>query len=437
MNNTNNEMGKFDGKKLLLLGSNVGTLDLIRYAKQQGAYTIVADNLPKEKSFGKQASDSDVMISTGDIDTLIEFVRKERIDGVFAGVGEFNLLKAMELCRHFGFHFYCSKEQWDLIENKETFRSLCQTYRVPCPKTYFTGSNVSSEVLSTIKYPVIVKPVDASSSIGITICKDGKSLEAAIPKAIRNSGKGRIIIEEFFEGEEFTVHYTIVKGKVSLSCIDNRVPVAVHSGSVTTLPVARIYPSTFIKEYIEQVNDKVVCLCESLNLSTGVMFVQGLYNRKHNNFSMFEAGLRCAGEAAYRITERINGNNFMNIFVDYALLGDTDNYIIDNDDPFMKGKVGCVTSFVSKGGTIGRIIGYEDVLNSVPSIISSECRYHEGDTTPNGDTLRQIVLRFSLVCDSRDQMIHDIESINQKVTVLDDKGEDMCLTFNARKYFDK
>lgn len=39
-------MGNFDGKKLLLLGSNVGTLDIIRYAKENGAYAIVADNLP-------------------------------------------------------------------------------------------------------------------------------------------------------------------------------------------------------------------------------------------------------------------------------------------------------------------------------------------------------------------------------------------------------
>lgn len=428
-------MGKFDGKKLLLLGSNVGTLDLIRYAKQNGAFTIVADNLPKEQSVGKQEADRGVLISTGDIKTLEDFIRKERIDGVFAGVSEFNLLKAMELCRHCGFPFYCSKDQWNQIENKESFRAICQSFRVPCPQTFFVGSNVSVEELSTIRYPVIVKPVDASSSIGITICYDEKCLNDAIRIAINNSAIGRIIIEEFFEGEEFTAHYTIVKGKVSLSCIDNRVPVAIHSGSVTTIPVARVYPSSFIKEFIEQVNDKLVSLCESLNLPAGVLFVQGLYNQKFNTFSMFEAGLRCAGEAAYRITERINGNNFMNLFVDYALLGNTDDYIIENDDPFMKGKMGCVTSFVSKGGRIGRIIGYEDALKSVPSIISSECRYHEGDTTPTGDTLRQIVLRFSLVCDSREQMIHDIEIINQTVTVLDDKGKDMCLTFNARSYY--
>lgn len=427
---------QLQGKKLLLLAGNlVGTDDIIKYARVNGVYTIVTDYLPFEKSFGKPLADESWDISTADVDTLKNRIIENKIDGVFAGVGEFNILKAMELCHSMGFHFYCTKEQWDLIENKESFRKLCEKYNVPCPRTYLTGSDVPASVLNTITYPVIVKPVDASSSIGITICRDDESLRGAISVALKSSEKGRIIIEEFFEGEEFTAHYTIVNGKVSLSCIDNRVPVAVHSGSVTTIPVARIYPSSFINEYIDQVNNRMIELCESLDLTAGVLFVQGLYNRKQNKFSIFEAGLRCAGEAAYRITEKVNGNNFMNLFVDYSLLGKTDNYRIENDDPFMKGKMCCVTSFVSIGGIIGKIIGYEDALKTVPSIISSECRYHEGDTTPDGDTLRQIVLRFTLVCDSKEQMINDIECINQKVAVLNDKGEDMCLKFNARNYY--
>ena len=114
-------MKKFKGKKILFLGSNVGTLDMIKYAKENGAYTIVADFLPPEKSFGKQVSDDNVLISTNDIERLKEYIEKKKIDGVFAGVSEFNLLNAMSLCEYFGFPFYCTKKQWDSIENKELF----------------------------------------------------------------------------------------------------------------------------------------------------------------------------------------------------------------------------------------------------------------------------------------------------------------------------
>ena len=290
------------------------------------------------------------------------------------------------------------------------------------------------DVIEALSYPVVVKPVDSCASVGVTICHNREELEKAIPTALEKSEKKRLIIEEFFEGEEFTAHYTIANGAVSLSCVDNRVPVAIHEGNVTTIPVARVYPSTLINEYIAQVNDKVMDLCRSLNLVAGVLFVQGLYNRQRNEFSIFEGGLRCAGEAPYRIIEKVNGVSFMDNLVDYALLGRVTDFDMSLEDPYLKGKSCCVTSFVSKGGTVGKIVGYDEIRNRVPSIVDSECRYHEGSVTPNGNTLRQIVLRFVLVCDTKEQMIRDVESINNSVQVLDDQGKDLCYRFDVKRF---
>ena len=89
---------------------------------------------------------------------------------------------------------------------------------------------------------------------------------------------------------------------------------------------------------------------------------------------------------------------------------------------------------MSKGGIIGEIIGYKEIQNKVKSIINSECRYKEGDVTPCGNTLHQIMLRFVLVCDNIEQMIRDVDIINNSVKVLDDKGEDLCYRFDIRTY---
>ena len=55
--------------------------------------------------------------------------------------------------------------------------------------------------------------------------------------------------------------------------------------------------------------------------------------------------------------------------------------------------------------------------------------------TPNGNTLRQIVIRFVLICDSEEQLIDDVEYINKSVKVLNVNGEDMCYKFDARSFF--
>ena len=413
----------------MLLGSNVGTLDIIRYAKNNGAVVIVADNLPVSESIGKQFADDHVLISTADLDGLKRFIIEKGIDGVFAGVSEFNLLKAMELCEYFGFPFYCSRQQWDLVENKESFRNLCLEFSVPCPVTFFTGEYPTESFLSSIRLPVVVKPVDACASMGVSICRELDDLIKAVQYAREHSGIGRIIIEEYFEGEEFSAHYSVVDGEVSLACVDNRVSIALHEGSVTTVPLARIYPSDFIDEYVSQVDSSVKEMLKSLGLLTGVFFVQGFYNRQSNSFSIFEAGLRCAGEAPYRFLKKVNGSSFMENLVDYALSCSSQE--LPKDDPYLKGKCCCVTSFVSKGGKIDKIVGYEETISRIGSLVDAECRYHEGDIVPGGDTLRQIVLRFVLECDTIKEMVADIREINDSIQVLGRDGKDMCLRFDA------
>lgn len=321
-----------------------------------------------------------------------------------------------------------------MIEDKEQFRQLCRDHGVPSPQTFFSGSEPTRDILNRIVLPVVVKPVDSSSSIGVHICRKRDDLVHAVNDAFSHSVKKRIIIEEFFEGEEFTAHYSIVNKDVSLACIDNRVPVFVHQGDVTSVPIARLYPSSFTEEYLKQVDGKMIDLCKSLDLDCGVLFVQGLYNKPKNRFVIFEAGLRCAGEAPYRFLEKINGVNFFNSLVDYSLLGKTDSRDAGKNDEFLNGRYACVLSFVSKGGTIAGIDNFDNIERRIPSIIDKECRYKVGDNTPSGDTLRQIVLRFVLVCDSQKQMVEDIERINDTVKVLSDKGDDLCFTFDVNKY---
>ena len=143
----------------------------------------------------------------------------------------------------------------------------------------------------TLRYPLVVKPVDGSASVGVHICLNEEDLRVGITNAIAASEKGSIIIEEYVQGNEFTAHYTISGGNASLSCVDNRYPVAVHGGSVTTIPAARIYPSIYTEQYMNSVNPAMIRLCESLNLEYGVVFVQGIYNPNSDQFWIFEGGL--------------------------------------------------------------------------------------------------------------------------------------------------
>ena len=46
-------MERFHNKVLLVLGTNVGSIDIVKYARANGAYVIVTDNLPPALSPAK------------------------------------------------------------------------------------------------------------------------------------------------------------------------------------------------------------------------------------------------------------------------------------------------------------------------------------------------------------------------------------------------
>ncbi len=425
---------KFEGKTLLVLGSNVGSADIVTYAKNNGAYTIVADYYPVEQSIAKQVADEAVAISTADVDALLNLVEERHVDGVLAGISEFNLLKALELSEKKGLPFYFNAEMWDKIENKGRFRSLCEKHRVPCPKTYYTGSKIPDYIWETIQYPVMLKPVDASSSRGVYRCFNEKELRAFEGEALQQSSSARIIVEESVIGDEFTAHYTIANGRVSLASVDDRYPVTVHEGDPTTIPVARIYPFLFLDEYLKQVDPYMKELCKDLGARNAILFVQGLYDNKTNSFCIFEAGLRSAGEAPYRFIKRINEVNAMDVLVDHVLSVPSE-FASEKDDPRMKGKCCGIVSFVTKGGRVGEIIGLEEAVANTPSVLEYENRYPVGADTPNGRTLRQLMIRFVMLCENREQMERDIRYLNEHISVLDTDGNDMVIKMDPLRVY--
>ena len=423
---------KFSGKKLLVLGSNAGSTDIVQYAKENGAVVYVAGNLEPEKSPAKRAADIALQISTADIDTLERVMIDEKIDAVVSGISGFNILKAMELSERLGLTFYCNKDQWEMIEHKDNFREVCKKYNVPCPQTYYSGLDKNEIPWETIRYPAVLKPVDAGASSGVHICSSKEEICQNLDDAFHSSDRGAIIIEEFISGNEFTAHYTIFRGKATLSCIDNRYPVAVHEGSVTTIPAARVYPSTFTESYIKKVNDHMLKLAEGIGIYNGVIFIQGIHDPETDEFKVFEAGCRSAAETPCRLLEKVTGNNYLKMIVDTALNANT-SYDPDREDPFLKGKCCGIISFVAKGGTVGCINHLEESIASTPSVVAYESRYPVGSVTPDGDTLHQLMIRFVMVCDSREAMEKDIAYLNESITVLNTDDENMVIKFDPQR----
>ena len=178
---------------------------------------IVVDD--RKTGVSKEIADESYIVSTTDMDGLKKIIEEKHIDGVFCGPSEFNLKNTMRLCQLTGLPFYATEKQWDICSNKANFKQLCRDNNVPSVPEYKLNKNFLESELEKIDYPVIVKPVDSSSSKGISVCYTKKELLNACEFAHEYSQSGDIIVEKYIQngGIVTSVRYIVCNGELYLS----------------------------------------------------------------------------------------------------------------------------------------------------------------------------------------------------------------------------
>jgi biotin carboxylase len=74
------------------------------------------------------------------------------------------------------------------------------------PKFLVTGEKISkAKIEKKIGYPCVVKPVDSAGSRGVSVVLNGDKITSSIREAISYSSNGRVIVEEYIDGKEYTI----------------------------------------------------------------------------------------------------------------------------------------------------------------------------------------------------------------------------------------
>ena len=414
------------GKRLLVLGGTSASLDVVKQAKRLGVYTIVTDDCPAEERVAKQIADAYAMVSTTDFDGLAALIRKEQIDGVFCGPSEFNIQNMIALCEKTGLRCYASSETWAHCGNKDIFKQYCREYGVDCTPEFDISEASGEEALKALDYPVIVKPVDGSSSAGITTCHDWTMVKDACIKARKVSKRGKIIVEKFIEnsGEIFSASYLLKDGKAYPYLIrDTYIVDPVHRR--TLISGFSFMPSHLQDYYLKNMDEKVRRMLYGMGLRNGLAFFQALPYKGRIYFH--EMGFRLSGGLIFKITEPLCHINDMQMMIRYAL-GEE----ICSDDEIQKidvncsGKIGAKLMVPLEPGRIKEIVGLENLLK-IPCVENFIQYYREGDEVTNAviGTLSQHFGRFTLLGDSKEEIFAAVEQIQNELKVYDEDGKQM------------
>jgi biotin carboxylase len=420
----------FSGKKLLVLaGHAISSCEIVEYAKSQGAHVIVTDYLDPIDSPAKQLADEDWMISTADVDLLEKCARGYGIDGIFTGTNDFHIERAIELCERLNLPFYCTREQWDICNNKQRFKQLCRNHDISVIPEYHLTHEFLRADLDKIQYPVILKPVDSGGSKGISVCYDENELIDAYNKAISYSTSKRVIVERYMNGTETVLYYTIQNGYVSLSAMCDRYTNTEQVG-LAPLPTAYIFPSRHLSTYLELDHKNVQQMYQSIGLKNGFIFLQAFID--NDRICCYEMGCRIAGAQGHKIISAVNDINALQMLVNYHLTGKMSGWDVRTADNPKFPKMACKLTPLLKTGKIDSIIGLDEI-EELPGVKEIVPVHKEGDIVDKEGTLEQIFVRIFLVADNKYSLATVIDQIQNTLQVKDENGQNMLLNgFDTR-----
>ena len=407
-------------KKLLILGGNRLSCDIVAAAKSLGVYTIVTDWYDTDRSPAKLLCDERWDVSTTDYEELVRRIKEYHVDGVLTGFSDSYLLPYQHLCELVGLPCYASKEQFEWTLNKKAFKEKCRKYGVPVVPE-FALDDFDKSIISK-SHKVIIKPVDNSGSRGICVCDTPDEFDEKLKFSLEFSEKKSVVIERYMECDDVSFEYKIQDGEMTLTAIcDRDIYKTQNEGSITS---KLVYPSKYTEAYLNGVDKSVRRMFEVEGFRNGVLFMQAFADA--DNFYFYEMGYRLSGGRHYIFTKHQNDDSAVEDLVRFAVTGKmSDRRISEFTTPCFK-NVCSQLSVICKSERIAKIKGWKDII-ALPQVIDALQTYEEGDEVGKQGTTASIFARLHIVVTDNKELEQVIDRVYSILKVRNKEGENLVI----------
>ena len=195
-------------KRLVVIGANDFQNQLILKAKKMGYETHVF--AWECGDVGEKSADFFYPISIVEKEQILEVCRKIQPDGVISIASDLASITVNYVAENLG--LVCNgMHSAHISTNKHLMRKAFEEKGLPSPKSVLVTGNLAE--LPDMQYPLIVKPTDRSGSRGIFKIEEPGQLLPAIEKAKMESFEKGVLVEEFAEGNEYSVEYISWEGE--------------------------------------------------------------------------------------------------------------------------------------------------------------------------------------------------------------------------------
>ena len=240
----------------------------------------------------RSPADSEYTADWNDTDALIRIAEKEKIDGVIA-LCDAAVLPASYAAQALGLPGN-PPESVKFLLSKNDFRLLQEKAGVFAPRHFlFSQEDELPKQLRNLKFPVIVKPLLASSSFGQTVLTSEEGAVEAIKNASAYSRNKQVCVEEFIEQNSlcgiemdvFAADGGIIWDGIRCSWRAKNAPLR---------PVCDVYPAELDENQTRELKSTVTALLRSAGVRLGQFNIEGFFTEE-GKFFVIEINPRQAG----------------------------------------------------------------------------------------------------------------------------------------------
>lgn len=412
--------------RLVVVGSLVENIRLVKAAKERGYYTIVCDGY----DFGtaKKMADKSYTIDVRDTDAIAKMCIEEKADGIIGSFSDLIFEKITEIAPKANLKWYCTTDQLKYYRDKNEAKKLMERIGIRVPKHCVIHSYDNLDVLDSFSYPLVIKPVSGWGSRGIFVVHDLAELTEKKSEVLKYAKTDEIEVEEYSHGHEHNVLSWLIDGKVHIIGIANREKTQMEKDHIPCLSRI-VYPANDYHRIYEETRETLQKYADATGQKSGPLCMQFFYNE--NGVEVCEIAGRVL---AY---EHVLAMKFSNIDVVELLL----DYVYDEDhipvylnQAKPNDKVHCTGIYYlcKNGEKIGNMQSIYELAKD-PHIFHTEYFYNEGDVIDN-DSYRSYFVYYYLKADTREELDQVSDYIYKHATVKNESGEEILYQFALETY---
>ncbi len=397
--------------KALVIAGGLPQIELIKKLKERGIEALLADGSPA--AVARPYADKFFHVDVFDMEAIKDIAVSERVDYLITVCADQVLLVVAKVSEILGLPCYIDYETCQNVSDKIRMKRIFKHVGVPTTD-YVESDHFDIDVIGKLKFPMVVKPVDAYSSKGVRKADNLEELKRYYEEAHQIGRSGRVIVEEYFSGEEISVDAFVVDGKAMLLNVTNSEKVKDKDRFVIFRGRYPVKASEAVMKQIEEICQKIA---DGFGLVNAPLLVQLLHDG--DRLSVLEFCARTGGNMKYLLIKYASGVDVIGATLDITL----------GQQPDLKQKFErynvVVNDFIyCKPGVFDHFEGFEELEKE--GVINEFHPVRLRGTQMRGVTSSSDrIAGMNIVADTLAEYNDKLNKINKIVKVIDVDGNDI------------